>query len=407
MASNLWRFAKRRSSLVWLCIALVLLVVHVYADRALEGEASDRWLYYTRMGFYLLGFCALAALGFRSKRMLLGQLGILLALLCFAELVFYFARGCPPIEHRTYILPEYPPGHPGYYLGELPLASSVIADHKVHKGDTLYRANYTIDQDCRRVTPDHDSAATKHAIFFGCSVCFGQWLPDDATIAARFQQADSGLNAYNYSYPGWGMGQMLARLENQRISTQVPEREGIGVYVFIWTHVYRSIGDMHTYSNWGLQHPYYKLEDGTVVRHGRFKDGRPIISGIYEQLWKSNIVRFFELNLPPSLSERHIRLSVAIIKRSRQLFLEEFPNDRFVVLWAQDWPAPQDEKHQIRFKELLAQEGIDLVDARRPDKMDTEHYLVDDGHPTALADEEMAEILRQELLARGWLGARP
>ncbi|MBK9175865.1 MAG: hypothetical protein IPM46_05895 [Flavobacteriales bacterium] len=391
--------------LVWVVIALALLCVHLIADSQ-QGEGPDRWLYYTRMGFYLLAFIALAALAFRFNRLWIGQLFIVLALLNITELVLYFVRGRPPIEHRNYKLPEYPDDHPGYHLGELPFADSVLADFKLHDGDTLYRARYTIDHEFRRVTPGRDSTKQRHAIFFGCSVGFGQWLADDSTLPARFQQANDGINSYNYSYPGWGMGQMLARLEYQDLSLQVDESQGIGIYVFIWPHIYRSIGDMYTYCNWGFQHPYYRLEDGEAVRHGRFKDGRPVISWLYEQLWGTNFVRHFNVNLPFFLTEDHLRLNVAMIKKAKDIFLRQFPADRFVVLWAQDWPSPRDAAMQEHFVQLLHEADITLIDARPPDKMDESHFLLHDGHPTALANEEMALRLKDELARMGWLPAR-
>lgn len=383
-------------------LALVLLCAHLIADRY-NGEHADRWLYYTRMGFYLLAFMALAALSFRFKRLLIGQVFVALALMNIIELSLYFARGRPAIEHRNYVLPEYPPDHPGLYLGELPFADSVFTDVKVHEGDTIYRVQCTIDAEFRRVTPGRDTTREQHAIFFGCSVCFGQLLNDDGTLPAKFQQAAGGVNAYNYSYPGWGMEQMLSRLENEDLSNQVREPQGVGVYVFIWPHIYRSIGDMYTYCNWGYQHPYYRLVDGEAVRHGRFKDGRPMISWLYEQLWGTNFVRYFNINLPLFLTEEHLRLNVAMIKKANDLFLQQFPDDRFVVLWAQDWPRPRDLPMQSRFVQLLGEAGIALIDARQPDKMDEAHYLLHDGHPTALANQEMAERLKDELARKGWL----
>lgn len=373
-------------------MAAVTLVVHLIADHSAPPE-GDRWLYYTRTVFYALGFLALAVLSARWNRWIVPQFFGVLMLLSLLDLTYYFLRGRPAIEHSRFELPDYPPDHPAVQLGELPNAGEVQIDVKMKDGDTLYHAAYTIDELLRRHTPGHDSSRTHHAIFFGCSVCYGQWMSDDQTLPACFQRLANGFNAYNYAYSGWGTEQMVARLEYQDLSTQVPEPEGIAVYVFIWPHIYRAIGDMYTYCSWGFQHPYYELVDGEAQRNKRFKDGRPVLSTVYELLWRSNIVRYYELNLPLAIQERHLRLNVAMVQKAKALYQQQFPKGRFVVLWAQDWPYPTDVDMQSRYVEMLHEAGIDLIDCRRPDLMDEQHYLVDDGHPTALAHAEMATML--------------
>lgn len=390
-----------RRWIILVAAGAVLLAGHLIADQY-DGDAARRWLYLTRMGFYLLGFTALALLLFQARRVVLAQAALVLALLTGVELISYFILGMPAIDLRGLRLPDYPADHPGVALGELPEANSVRHEFKLHNGDTLYRATYTVDHEFRRVIPAPDSSPSRHAIFFGCSVGFGQWLHDTATLAARFQALVPGTHAYTYAHPGWGMEQMLARLEYKPLAPEIKEPSGVGVYVFIWSHVRRCIGDLQTYCRWTFQHPYYRLEQGAAVRHGRFKDGRQGTSEWYELLWKSNFVRLSGLNLPWRLSEEHVRLAVAIIERSRDLYLREFPNDRFVVAWAPDWPSPEDLRMQALFLELLRAKRIALIDARIPDRMDEAHYLVQDGHPSALANDEMAHRLAFALDSLGW-----
>jgi hypothetical protein len=287
-------------------------------------------------------------------------------------------------------------------LGDLPPAGGQWHDYKLLGTDTLYRGVYQFDDDFRRVTPAPADSTTRHAVFFGCSVAFGQWMEDGATMPAQFQAMVPGMRSYNYAYPGWSTNHMLARLEYQDLSTRVPEPEGIGVYVFIWSHIYRSIGDMHTYSNWGFQHPHFLLRKGIATRKGHFKDGRPLLSALYEWLWEQNIVRYFELNLPLALKERHLRLNVAIVKKAKDLFLGQFPHDRFVVLWAQDFAIPADARLEARYLQALREAGIEVIDGRRPHLMDDRYTLPNDGHPTALAHADMADILLRGLDRLGW-----
>lgn len=395
----------RPRPLAWGIPALVLIAVHLGAHW-MQGEEGARWLYYSRAGLYTLGLMFAGAWVARVARglwsHLVPQLFVLAALLCATDVVFHFLRGRPPVASAERILPDYAPDHPGHHMGDLPPAGSVQPAVKVVDGDTLLRAVYTYDNEFRRVTPAPADSTHRHALFFGCSVAFGQWMDDGSTLPAQFQMAVPGIRAYNYAYPGWGTNHMLARLEYQDLSTQVDEPDGIGIYVFIWPHIYRSAGDMYTYCSWGFQHPHYVLENGEVVRKGHFKDGRPVRSWLYERLWESNLVRYFDLNLPLFITERDLRLSVAIIDKARDLYLQQFPRDRFVLLWAQDFPVPKEAHLQERYLQLLLEAGIEVIDGRRPHLMDHRYTLPNDGHPTARAYADMASILLRGLDRLGW-----
>lgn len=382
-------------------IGAVLILGHVIADR-FDGPESDRWLYYTRSGLQAVAALAIAVWIRRFESRILPQLFIVIMLWVLVDLSFHFVRGRPAIEHKRFQLPEMGAGHPGILLGELPYANQVHHDVKIKDGDTIYKAAYTIDEHFRRFTPGRDSTAHKHALFFGCSVCFGQWMHDDSTLAARFLAQTDGFNAYNYSFPGWGTGQMVARLESFDLRAQVPEAEGLGVYVFIWPHINRAVGDMHTYCGWGHQHPYYELIDGLAVRNKRFKDGRPVTSTFYELAWRSNIIRYSKVNFPLSFNEDHLKLHVAMVLKAKQEYLRQFPKGRFVVLWAQDWPSPKHEALQHRYVTMLHEAGIDFIDGRRPLLMDNRYALKDDAHPTALAYDDMAKMLIHGLDSLGW-----
>jgi len=333
----------------------------------------------------------------KKKKIVLVNFSFILILLFVAELVCYFVLGAPIKEWKSYASPDLPSDHIGSHLGHVPWADSVWHDVKVVEGKTIFDTYYTIDELNRRITPGYDENKEKYAVFFGCSIGFGFGLKDNQTIPYYFQQNTKTYNSYNYSYNGWGSHHMLARLEHKDLSKEVKEEEGIGVYVFLWSHIRRAIGDMRIYTGWGHTMPYYYLDDGELVRDGNFANGRLITSKLYETLAKSYIWDCFEVNLPTETREDHMILAAEIIKKAKEKYIEQFGNDKFyVVIHPTDWVEFTPEKNE-QFKAILKERGIKYLDYSEKIKLSQDHIIIGDGHPNEICDEKFAKILVKDL----------
>jgi hypothetical protein len=332
----------------------------------------------------------------KKKKTILANVSILFILLFITEMACYFYLGMPKKEWKDYSTAN-PSDHIGYQLGHVPWADSVWHDVKINGNDTVFDTYYDVDSINRRVTPGHDGNKDKHAVFFGCSISFGYGLKGDQTIPYYLQENTETYNSYNYSFNGWGSHHMLARLEHKDLSKEVKEKDGIGVYIFIWPHIRRAIGDMRIYTGWGHTMPYYYLDDGEVVRDGNFADGRWFKSKLYEFLKRSFIWDCFEVNLPTKIREEHLLLAVEIIKKSKETYTKQFGNDKFyVVIHPVDWEAFTQEKNN-EFKLLLEERGINYLDYSQKLSLDEKHTIKGDGHPNEISDEKCAKMLVKDL----------
>jgi hypothetical protein len=332
----------------------------------------------------------------KKKQLVLVNISVLLILFFLAELVCYFFIGMPQKEWKDYST-DNPSDQIGYHLGHVPWADSVWHDVKVVDGKTIFDTHYTVDSLNRRVTPGYNPSKKKYAMFFGCSICYGFGLKDNQTIPYYLQQNTEQYNSYNYGFNGWGCHHMLARLEHKDLSKEVREKDGIGVYIFLWSHIRRAIGDMRIYTGWGHTMPYYYLDEGEVVRDGNFAKGRWFTSKMYEYLDKSYLWDYFGANLPTDTREDHMILAAEIIKKSKETYAQQFGNENFyVVIHPTDWEEFTPEKNE-QFKKLLTERGIDVLDYSDKLILDEEHIIIGDGHPNEKSDEKLAKMLVRDL----------
>ena len=190
----------------------------------------------------------------KKKRIVLVNFSILFILLFLGEMACYFVLGMPKKEWKDFSSPDLAKDHIGTHLGHVPWADSVKHDVKKVGDKVIFDTYYSIDKLNRRITPDYDETKMKYATFFGCSIGFGYGLKDDQTIPYFVQQNTESYNSYNYAYNGWGSHHMLARLEHKDLSKEIKEKDGVGVYIFIWGHIRRVIGDMRIYTGWGTHY---------------------------------------------------------------------------------------------------------------------------------------------------------
>ena len=378
-------------------ILISLLLIIKYAFFFIDYDKFHVVVSIATFSFYFVGLFYLIKYVIKKKKIVLTNIFILFFLLFIGEFVCYLLLGAPMKEWKSYETSDLPEDHIGLHLGHVPWADSVWHDVKINGADTVFDTYYTIDELNRRVTPDYNEKKDKFAIFFGCSIGFGFGLKDDQTIPYYFQQNTEAYNSYNYAYNGWGSNHMLARMEHRDLSKEVKEDEGVGVYVFIWAHIRRAIGDMRIYTSWGHTMPYYYMKDGELIRDGNFANGRRLTSSLYEFLNRSNMWNYLEVNLPVKTEERHILLTVEIIKKAKETYTKQFENDNFYVLIHPiDWEDFTPENNQI-FKNMLSEKGIDYLDYSQKIILDQEHIIKGDGHPNEKSAEKTAKMLIKDL----------
>ncbi|MFI5350893.1 MAG: hypothetical protein ACHQ2Z_15200, partial [Elusimicrobiota bacterium] len=248
---------------------------------------------------------------------------------------------------------------PDPVLGYIP-APGQSAAALIHKldGRVLSSAVYSIDRHSRRITPGQQSGRRdRPLLFFGCSFTFGFGVDDDQTLPHDFARLAPAYRVYNYALLGYGPQNMLARLKETDIRSEIPETgKAVAVYVFIDDHVRRAIGSMTWTATSQFDLPYYfaRSPSGDLTRRGTFDTGRPVVTALYRLAAKSAVVRHFAVEFPPETTDAHLELTARMIAESRDAFKEKFGSDEFYVLFFPEVPDTVDS----RLAPMLRARGI-------------------------------------------------
>lgn len=263
-----------------------------------------------------------------------------------------------------------------------------VACHLKVDGKTVWDVRYSTDQFGRRTTIHPSGTAARYtAVFFGCSFLFGEGANDDQTIPSQFSLLRPEYRSVNYGVPGYGTQHMLALLESGRLPSEVNEPVKLGVYLYLpEIHEARVVGDMDVVNSFGTDFPYYHLPDGsTVARRSSFGIGRKWTTLGYNMLGKSSTIQLLGIRFPQRKAA-HFQLTAALIKRSRELFEQQFPGACFLVV------AYPSNKQSPTATKLCRESGLAVCDLSKAfDPSEKPYHHSGDGHPTPLANRLIAE----------------
>ena len=275
-------------------------------------------------------------------------------------------------------------------------ANDSVIDNCYRNGVPLYSVVYSTDAYGHRVTPvEHREKRHKFLALFGCSMVFGLGVNDDQTIAACLGRCLPDYMPYNFAYQGYGAQQMLLTLQGP-IESEIQEKEGVGIYVFIMAHVNRAVGGMNFLNNWGRDCPCYYLDGEELKRNGSFATAHPWRLKVLRLLGRSETLKYCKFTWPLWTRRADVKLTARIIQEAEKVFHQKWPTSPFYVVL---YPTKDTTRSSHHIKPFLDEYGLryiecpDVFDGLTPVKLRT----VDGGHPSAIANEIFAERLVEEL----------
>jgi hypothetical protein len=224
---------KNKLSLIFLIIGIGFQFVYLFNYIKIDWAITPIFTYVNLSSLLIISL-AFFLLSVKNKRYIISNLFLLCFLILIVETVCFVLLDSPEKYKRDFGVPFLPDDHVGSNIGTVPYADSVYHSVLVKDNQTVYDVNYTIDNNWKRVTPDFDSSRSKYALFFGCSIAFGEGLNDNQTFPYYFQESTKEYNSYNFGYSGYGTNHMLARMDFQNLTQQVKEKDGAAFYVFFW-----------------------------------------------------------------------------------------------------------------------------------------------------------------------------
>jgi hypothetical protein len=267
----------------------------------------------------------------------------------------------------------------------------------------VYDTVYSIDAFERRVVPVpiQKGAGKRFLMLLGCSFTFGEGVSDDETFPAQVARRLPAYHVYNFGNLGDGPNNALAMLEDPSLNRNrgITEAHGDAIFLFIDDHLRRALGTMQflARNRRGENSPFYALSDDRLVRNGSFRTGRPLATQAYELLGSSQLLRFFNVDLP-RLSETNLDLIAAMFERMRDVLQHSYSVDRFRVLIYPNSPTGPE------FARLLERRGVETIDdsSIQIDQILSGHAtLYGYRHPSPLAYRFLADLLVEDPKAQG------
>ncbi len=259
-------------------------------------------------------------------------------------------------------------------------------------GTTIYNVTYSIDEFGRRKNKHTEEPPL---ILFGGSYTFGEGVEDNETLNYHLTNL-TNYDLYNYGLPGTGTQHMLALLEDDNFAEEINKTGGKAIYIFIPNHIRRVIGNLYIHKKWyaGWTFPYYKLDKNLKLeRKGNFKTGKPITTTIYQILARSQLIKYYKIDLPKH-KEKHTYLTYKIIEKSKEIYEEKFNGTFYVLIH----PIHNDNIKSLELKELLQENNINILEYNLTHtNIRKEYKIKGDGHPNAKSNKELAKNIAESL----------
>ena len=277
---------------------------------------------------------------------------------------------------------------------------SCSARHRILLNDqeTVTDVYYHSDKYGLRISPRNDNPDAKVVVFFGCSFAFGESVNDNETLPYLFQfNSNNKYRSYNFAFKGYGPHQMLRIIETGLMDGILPKKPDMAIYLAITLQIDRAAGN-YPYLVWDVSGPKYKLNKNNEVEFcGKFMPYR-WFSRLFAQLDKSFI---FKRLLPKVIGHRRnqddINLFIAIIKKSRDLWVKKYKAPFYVILFGKKWGNEDVKDFDVVLKGLR-ENNIDVITtdtifSRYHDNKLKYIKHKYDMHPSKLAYERIADYL--------------
>ena len=390
------RFTQLTRSTATLHAGLPVLLVLGVA--VVASVLSLRYFYLAWAWTALAWAIALAMSAWMIQRQWLRLLLVNLAAVCLtfmlAEIWFSPALSAPDDVYSGDYMGEYFVDHP--LLGYGPKVDFRARSTRSVDGEIVYDTLYSINSDGRRITPQA-TEADRAVLVFGGSFTFGEGVQDAEAMPYRFGElAGSGYQVYNFGFHGYGPHQMLAALEFSLADKATDLPVSHVIYQTIPDHVHRAAGRAF----WDKSGPRYELTAaGDAVFAGHFDDGKGAIrKALPDLLNKSQLYRRL-FGVQQELSQADVQLYAGIVERAQQLVQQNYPQAEFHVLL---WGYPGSDAFEmvsgaLASRDIKVHPVIDILPYYANEAQRYELHP-QDTHPNALAHDEIARYLAEEIL---------
>ena len=380
------RWAATAASLWW---ALLLDVLLGDGDGALMG-----W----PLGWMGLAFGGAAGVAAGMGRHVVGRV---VGSLAFTVLLWFAVEA----THFYVLMPRYPVFHgveqcnaPHMYpaatsrFGLRPSVNCWRAKWRIPQAgatpDTIFCHSLQTNAHGRRCVPQPSLPDTARSLLFlGDSFTMGEGVDDRHTLPAQTRRRLPQKAAYNYGVNGYGPHHTLQQLQQRNLPQELPHRPAAAIYTYIPQQAHRVAGTLRLLATGlGLQHPWYKLEDGGALRYlGRMHQRWQ--TAFWQWYGASPTVQYWQA-YPPASEEAGLVLTAKLLQAIQQELQHQLgPSVAFYVVLYPGYET------QLASYLPAGIRVIDLHEMNEPEGARIPH----DGHPTPMGYARVAAAIAENL----------
>jgi len=236
-----------------------------------------------------------------------------------------------------------------------------------------------------------------HLVVAGGSFVYGEGLNNKETLPVNLEKNLPHYQVYNYGRSGGSPAHFLARLIESPIrSSEIPEKNGISLFVLITHHLYRIAGTMN-YLRWNRDPPYFDLDRNSALFYGKtFRTSKPWSTFFKQLLGQSLIFRERHFIDPLAQNSKYFELTCKILLETKKRLLHQL-NTHFAVML---YPG---EKELSRIVPCLQQNKVPVLDFTHQKRDRGDGNPPEKWHPSASENKLMAQKITSELEALDWI----
>jgi hypothetical protein len=283
------------------------------------------------------------------------------------------------LEHKIYV--EDKKGQRKRYSFKKEAEKEEFLSKKQYK--IIYDVDYSMLGKFFRYTKGNISSEYAY-IFLGCSFTFGDGLKDDQTLPYYFSKLKNfNANVLNFGVIGKSTNFGLNILNSDIINKYLTKAQNIHfIYSLISDQAFRNF-------NFNL----YDRNDDWIYKNGKWMRIKQPFATVQIIFAKSYIFRKVFLPLiDESNKDFYENYLINSLNEIREIVKNKY-NAEFTIIV---WPSIE-----IDFKERLALEKFDIIELPGyfdpPHEEESQYRIPYDDHPTAKANEEIAQILYKHL----------
>lgn len=323
----------------------------------------------------------------------------------------YFKRD-HTFKHLRELFPQN--GNHPYYEYPPPNQHAVHEVSVLRKGALgyirIFRESFSTDDHSRRTTMNSKTKPEMSVVLLGCSFTWGNGVKDEETFASVMAREEPRIHVYNLGMRGAGPNDTLDDIaEHPNRWSDIRTKKGVIIYTMIADHLDRATCGFKCYLD--LQGTFrgrptanritksrYVLENGQLVRRGRFFEQPPWVLRLKRLFFSSRILRgayymwtqdLFPEDLMPIAKMLEKIMIETRQKTGYEFYVTGFPDYEFERLaefkaLLEQLHVPYIDYSQVKFNEALGNRGFFAVDE----------------HPSRLGHEAFGRLLLRDLRKR-------